>query len=157
MREIIENFFEKLWVEIDSFEIKEDEKWFTVIIESPESGLLIGPHWKNFDAIIAILRQMLNWGENKVKLRLEVNDYQTSKDSRLFYFIQQKIDEVKKTGSECKLPAYSPYERKKIYWYISDLADSQIVAQSKWEWEDRRMYISKKAKKLTIDIDWDDI
>lgn len=157
MREIIEKFFEKLSVKLDSIEIKQDEKWFTVIIQSPESGLLIWPQWKNLDAIIAILRQMINSWENKVKLRLEVNDYQTSKDSRLFHFIQLKIDEVKKSWLECKLPTYSPYERKKIHWYIAELNDDEIVAQSKWEWEQRRMYISKKAKKLTIDIDWDDI
>lgn len=157
MKEIIENFFEKLLVEIDSLEIKQDDKWYTVSIQSPESWLLIWPQWKNLDAIISIVRQMINSWENKVKLRLEVNDYQTSRDSRLFHFVQQKIDEVKKYWSECRLPAYSAYERKKIHWYIAEQWDTQIVAQSKWEWEQRRLYISKKAQKLTIDIDWDDI
>ncbi|MGB2110452.1 MAG: hypothetical protein ACPHY8_00490 [Patescibacteria group bacterium] len=58
---------------------------------------------------------MINKSEKKVKLRLEVNDYQTSQDARLFQFIQSKIDEVKKTSIECKLPEYTPYQRKKIH------------------------------------------
>lgn len=157
MRELIENFFEKLSVDYDSFEIIEDEKWFTVQIQSPESGLLIWPHGKNLDAIAAILRQMINKSEKKVKLRLEVNDYQTSQDARLFQFIQSKIDEVKKTSIECKLPEYTPYQRKKIHWFIAEIKDEEIIAKSKWEWTQRRMYISRKPRKLTIDIDGDDI
>ncbi len=157
MRELIENFFKKLWANYDSFEINEDEKWFTVQIQTPESGLLIWPHGKNLDAITAILRQMINKDEKRVKLRLEVNDYQTSQDSRLFQFIQSKIDEVKKTSVECKLPEYTPYQRKKIHSYIAEINDEEIIAKSKWEWSERRMYLSRKPKKLTIDIDWDDI
>lgn len=157
MRELIETFFQKLWVEYDSFEINEDEKWYTVSIQSPESGLLIWPNGKNLEAIASILRQMINQWENKAKLRIEVNDYQTWKDSRLFQFIQSKIDEVKKTGIKCRLPEYTPYQRKKIHSYIAELNFEEIVAKSKWEWSQRRMYISKKPRKLTIDIDGDDI
>ncbi len=157
MRELIENFFEKLWVEYDSFDINEDEKWFTVQIQTPESWLLIWPHWKNLEAITGILRQMINTDDKRIKLRLEVNDYQTSQDSRLFQFIQSKIDEVKRSSIECKLPEYSPYQRKKIHSFIAELNDEEIIAKSKWEAEERRMYISKKPRKLTIDIDGDDI
>jgi hypothetical protein len=38
-----------------------------------------------------------NPSEQRKKLRLEINDYETSKDARLFQFIQAKIDEVKQT------------------------------------------------------------
>ncbi len=157
MREVIEKFFEKLWVTYDFFEIKEDDKWLTVKIKTQESGLLIWPNGKNLDAITAILRQMINSQDTKVKLRLEINDYETSKDARLFQFIQNKISEVKKSSIECMLPYYSPYERKKIHWYIAELKDETIIAKSKWEWKERRMYISQKPKKLTIDIDGDGI
>jgi hypothetical protein len=33
----------------------------------------------------------------RYKFRLEINDYQSSKDDRLFSFIQSKINEVKRT------------------------------------------------------------
>jgi hypothetical protein len=35
--------------------------------------------------------------DTRYKFRLEVNDYESSKDERLFSFIQSKINEVKKT------------------------------------------------------------
>jgi predicted RNA-binding protein Jag len=86
-----------------------------------------------------------------------VNDYESSKDERLFSFIQSKINEVKKTWVECKLPFYTPYERKKIHSYVADLKDDSFYTQSRGEDKQRRLYICKQAKKLTIDIDWDDI
>lgn len=157
MREIINSFFEKLWVSYDSFEVNNDEKWYTIKIQTQESGLLIWPSWKNLEAIQTILRQMVNNDETKIKLRIEVNDYLVSRDSRLLQFVQSKITEVKQTGIGCELPKYSPYERKKIHSFVAELNDEEIVVKSSWEWNERRMHISKKAKKLTIDIDWNDI
>jgi predicted RNA-binding protein Jag len=62
----------------------------------------------------------------RYKYRLEINDYKSSKDDRLFSFIQSKINEVKRTGIDCKLPYYSPYERKKIHSYVADLNDENF-------------------------------
>lgn len=160
MKEIIEVFFKNLWVKYENFEILEDDKWFVVKIQTQESGLIIWPQWKNLDSIQAILRQMINNSnpsEQRKKLRLEINDYETSKDARLFQFIQAKIDEVKQTWRDCKLPYYSPYERKKIHWYVSEKNDQEIFTKSIGEENQRRLYICKQARKLTIDIDGDDI
>lgn len=160
MKDIIEVFFQNLWVKYDEFSIFEDQQWYIVKIKTQESGLLIWPQWKNLDAFQSILRQMLNnssQSSQKVKLKLEINDYETSKDARLFQFIQSKIDEVKQTGKDFQLPYYSPYERKKIHNYVAELDQSDIFTKSIGEENQRRLYICKKAQKLTIDIDGDDI
>jgi predicted RNA-binding protein Jag len=75
----------------------------------------------------------------------------------LFSFIQSKINEVKKSWIDCKLPYYSPYERKKIHSYVAELKDNSFYTQSRGEDKERRLFICKQEKKLTIDIDWDDI
>lgn len=144
--------FEELSTELN------DNNTVVTKIQTEESWLFIWPHWKNLDCIQWLIRQMINKdSEVRYKFRLEINDYTNSKDDRLFSFIQSKINEVKKTGIECKLPYYSPYERKKIHSYVAGLKDDTFRTKSRWEDKERRLFLCKKEKKLTIDFDWDDI
>ena len=93
----------------------------------------------------------------KIKIHIEVNDYVKTKDDRLLDYIKKEIWSVEKTGKDIQLPFYSSYERKKIHWFVSEMKDKSIYTKSIWEGKDRRLYICKQEKKLTIDIDWDDI
>lgn len=167
---IIRTFFDKLQVQSDSLEIKEDEtNIFSVAIKTEDSWILIGPHWKNLEAIQWLLKLMLSKQiDGKVKLHLEVNDYMESKDERLFSFIKSKIELVEKSWRDVKLPFYWAYDRKKIHSFVAEYWNSDISTKSEWEWKERRLFISTKAskpsrnskpasKKLTIDIDWEDI
>jgi len=156
---IVHSFFEKLWVSFDSLEITEDEPCiFSIQIQTQESGILIWPHGKNLEAIQGILRLLSGKKvEEKIRIHLKINDYQDSKDERLFHFITSKIQWVKKSGKNVELPFYWAYERKKIHSFIADLNDNSIFTQSIWEWKDRRLHICKKNDKMMIDIDGDDI
>ncbi len=156
---LINVFFEKLGVSIDSIDIiQEEENIFLIKIKTEESGIIIGPHWKNLETIQLILKLMVSnkiW--SKIKLHLEVNDYMESKDEKLFLFIKSKIIIVEKTSRDIQLPFYWAYERKKIHSFVADYWNNIIYTKSIWEWKERRLYICKKDAKLTIDIDWDDI
>ena len=158
IKNCISYFFQ--WLEIQFNDLSSHLEWNTIItkIQTTESWLIIWPHGKNLDCIQWLIRQIINKNtEIKYKYRLDVNDYQSSKDDRLFSFIQSKINEVKKTGIDCKLPFYPPYERKKIHSFVAKLKDDSFFTKSRWEDKERRLYICKKEKKLTIDIDWNDI
>ena len=110
------------------------------------------------DAIQNILRLFLSKINNsKIKIHLEINDYRQEKDKRLFDFITSKIESVRKTGKDIMLPYYSAYDRKKIHSFVSVYNDDSIFTKSIWEEKERRLYICKQWKKLSIDIDWDDI
>ena len=156
---LINKFFDKLGVSIDSIDIiQEEENIFLIKIKTEESGMIIGPHWKNLETIQLILKLMVSkkiW--NKIKLHLEVNDYMESKDEKLFLFIKSKIIIVEKTSRDIQLPFYWAYERKKIHSFVADYWNNIIYTKSIWEGKERRLYICKKDAKLTIDIDWDDI
>ena len=172
---IIKKFFEKLQVHTESLNIKEDEpNIFSVAIKTDDSGILIWPHGKNLEAIQWLLKLMLSKNtDSKIKLHLEINDYMESKDERLFSFIQSKIELVEKTWRDIKLPFYWAYDRKKIHSFVGEHWNNDISTKSEWEWKERRLFICTKApkqitadskpnrksaaKKLTIDIDWEDI
>lgn len=154
----ISYFFKWLEIQFDELSTRLEENTVITKIQTEESWLIIWPHGKNLDCIQWLIRQIINKNsEIRYKFRLDVNDYQSSKDERLFSFIQSKIAEVKKTGIDCKLPYYSPYERKKIHSFVAKLKDDSFITKSRWEDKERRLFICKQEKKLTIDIDWDDI
>ena len=160
IKTLISVFFEKLEIQTDSIEVTNTEKSniFNVKIKTEESGLLIGPHWKNLDALQNILKLISSkkvW--ERVKLHIEINDYVKTKDDRLLDFIKSKISYLEKTWIDIQLPFYSAYERKKIHWFVSEIKHKWIFTKSIWEWKERRLYICKEEAKLTIDIDWDDI
>lgn len=158
IRQISNDFFDKIWINLNNLEIiKEDENIFYIKVKTNDSSLLIWYLWKNLEDVKIILRAILskiNW--KNLILHLEVNDYLSKKEDKLFNFIKKKI-EIVKSWKEVILPFFNSYERKKIHSYVSELKDKTIFTKSIWEWEQRRLHICKVNKKISIDIDWVDI
>ncbi|MDP2091250.1 MAG: KH domain-containing protein [Candidatus Gracilibacteria bacterium] len=160
IKSLVDEFFNRLNINIDSLEINNEENSniYNIVINSNESGVIIGQNGKNLDSIQSILRLIIsNKIGEKIKLHMEVNDYIKSRDDRLFDFIKGKISYVKSSKKDFRLPFYSAYERKKIHGFISDLKDPKIYTKSIGEGNERRLNICFQEKRLTIDIDGDDI
>ncbi len=159
IKSLVEEFLEKLLINIDTLEIlNESDDVYFLKIKTSESSLFIGHSWKNLEDIRNILKNILSKKFDKnIVLHLEVNDYISKKDDRLFNFISKKIDLLKKSWKEIILPFFNSYERKKIHSYVSELNDSSIYTKSVWEWNNRRLHLCKKSTNITIDIDWIDI
>lgn len=163
MHSSIENFVQQFF---KKFEIQtsqllttiEDDCIITIKIQSEESGLLIWPHGKNLETIENLVRLLISKKlDKKIKLHIEVNDYQSSRNERLQSFITSKIQIVERSGKDLQLPFYSAYERKKIHWMVWDYWNPRIFTKSIGEQKERRLYICQKWEKLTIDIDGNDI
>lgn len=156
---LLQTFFDKLWVDIESLEfVDSGEDAFSLKIQSPDSGILIGPNGKNIDALQNLLKIMIVHNmDKKIRLRLEINDYSKTRKDRLLFFIAQKIKQVIETWKAIELPYYSGYERKQIHDYVHALSHNKVCTKSHWEWNQRRLSICKQVQKLTIDIDGTDI
>lgn len=158
IKQITKDFFDKMLVSIDSIEIiEEKENIFYIKIKTPDSPLLIWYSGKNLENIRKVLRAILskiNW--KNVILHIEINDYLSKKEDKLFDFISKKI-EIAKSWKEVILPFFNAYYRKKIHSYVSKIKDDTIFTKSVWEWAERRLHICKKSQNITIDIDWIDI
>ncbi len=158
IKDIVENFFTKLWIDFSNLEVKQElENIFYIKIESSDSPLLIWSRGKTLDDIKNILKIMINknFEENKI-IHIEINDYLKTKEDKLINYIKSKIEIVENTWKDFKLPFFTAYERKKIHSYVASLK-SNIYTKSEWEWKDRRLFICKKASKISIDFDWVDI
>jgi len=167
---ISKTFFDKLWIELSFFDVLiEEENKFIIKIKTPDSDILIWEHWVIFENIQWILRTIFsNKYDKKINLKLKINNFKYNKDSKLFWMIDEKIKLCKETWENIKMPYLSGYDRKKVHSYIHKLWDSNIISKSKWEWNNRRMFIvlsgniiPKKSlqtdSSLEIDIDWNDI
>ncbi len=152
-------FFQLLGIKYTWIDIIPKEKNILLIhIKTDNSDIFIGKKSIHLDAIQKILCQMLNKNqEQKQRVHIQINDFQFSKDIKLFQFIQEKVDQVKRTWLDCRLPIYSPYERKKIHSYVADLNEKNIITKTVDEDSKRIIYICKKWISLTIYIDGDGI
>lgn len=158
IKNIVEEFFSKMLVDFSNLEVKKElENIYYIKLETTDSSLIIWTRWRNLDDIKNILKILINRkAEENIIIHIEVNDYLKSKEDKLINYIKNKIDYVKETNKDFRLPFFSAYERKKIHSYVSDLK-SDIYTKSEWEWKERRLYICKKNNKMTIDLDWIDI
>jgi len=166
IKNYIENFFTKLEINIKFFNIENKEKnLYFVKIESDDSSLLIWTHWKTIESLQRILSMCINnISENKIKLKLEINNYSKTSEDRLFLKVDHSIISLKNNGWEYELWNLSPYERKKVHNYVIKNYDN-IWSKSRWSWENRKIFLLLKNKKeqhrtkskLTIDINWDSI
>lgn len=158
IKNIVEEFFSKMLVDFSNLDVKKElENIYYIKLETTDSSLIIWTRWRNLDDIKNILKILINRkAEENIIIHVEVNDYLKSKEDKLINYIKNKIDYVKETNKDFRLPFFSAYERKKIHSYVSDLK-SDIYTKSEWEWKDRRLYICKKNNKMTIDLDWIDI
>ena len=135
IKDIVENFFTKLWIDFSNLEVKQElENIFYIKIESQDSPLLIWSRGKTLDDIKNILKIMINknFEESKI-IHIEVNDYLKSKEDKLINYIKSKIEIVENTWKDFKLPFFTAYERKKIHSYVASLK-SNIYTNSEWEW-----------------------
>lgn len=159
VQHISEVFFEKTWVHIESISAtQEKNNTFFIKIRSDDSALIIWSRWVTLHDLQKILWIILSHHfDTKITIQVEVNDYLAEKDAQLFNFIDDKIELCLKEQKEIKLPFFSSYERKKIHNYIADKNCEDIGTRSEWEGKERRLYICKKPKKMTIDMDWIEI
>lgn len=158
VKKLCQDFFIRLWVDYSELQIENQENnIFKISLKSEDSHLLIGPHGKNLETLTHLLKLLFSKHcEWYITIHLEVNDYMKQKDEKLRTFINSKIQLVKENWKEIVLPFFSSYERKKVHWYVTE-SGWNIYTQSRWEGNERRIYLCKKDNTMSIDIDWDDI
>jgi len=164
----IKSFFEWLEIEISSLEVVErEENFYFIKLNSIDSALLIGKDWDTIESIQSILRMCVNnFSDDKIKLKLEINEYCKTYEQRLFWKIDKNIISLKNNLWEYDLWELSSYDRKRIHSYVAKNYN-EVLSKSRWKWENRRIFLSLKnsaeiktkyiPRKLTIDIDGNSI
>jgi len=176
IKNFVSTFFDKLCVQINNIEVlQREENTYSLKINTEDSLLLIWNYGVVFELIQELFRKVFrNKFGKSIRIQLEINDYIHNRDAKFFAFIDEEITKVRKTGRNIKLPLLNWYERKKVHSYITNLNDTEIITESRWEKKERSLFIvllknkinknidykketKKTISKLEIDIDWNDI
>lgn len=157
IKSITSSFFEKMMISFDKIEvILEEKNIYYIKINTTDSNILIGQHWKTLEDIRLILKEILSktlWFS--IVLHLEINDYLEQKNDKFLAFINKKIQLLKSNWKEVILENLNSFERKKVHFLVSEMNDPSIFTKSIWEWKDRKLHICKKTLSInSIDIDW---
>lgn len=125
------------------YEIEIKDKCIYVSINGKNVGNLIGYRGDALYALENIIKAIANkHSENRVVVRLDIEEYKQKRIKTLQEFANKKAKIVEKTGKIITLEPMKPYERKIIHSFLQE--NSNIETRSIGQEPKRRIVISKK-------------
>ena len=111
----LNNLFKKMNIETN-ISIVEEEKIFTVKIQSNDNAIIIGKEGKNLSAIQVLLRQVVrNLTNFNLKINLDVYNYKLRKQQLFEQDVKKIINEVLSTKLSTKLDPMNSYQRRIVH------------------------------------------
>ena len=111
----LNNLFRKMNIETN-ISIVEEEKIFTVKIQSNDNAIIIGKEGKNLSAIQVLLRQVVrNLTNFNLKINLDVSNYKLRKQQLFEQDVKKIINEVLSTKLSTKLDPMNSYQRRIVH------------------------------------------
>lgn len=146
IKEAAEEFFSKMTVSVDSFNVveapsgSEEKESVNLEIRLKEPQTLIGQGGQTLFEIQRLLRMVLNKKLQSIfYLDLDINDYKKSKSEYLRGLVKEAADQVSLTKQEKSLPPMSSYDRRIAHSELSDRSD--VFTESRGEGETRHVVV----------------
>jgi len=144
IKETAQDLLHKLNVEA-SVSVSEAEEGYSLNIQTPESGLLIGYHGEVINSLqvllaIIVYKKLKVW----VRIIVDVGDYRLKREETIKRMALDKAEEVKRTGQSATLNSLSPLERRIVHMTLAK--DSDVYSESEGEGNNRRLTIKPKAQ-----------
>lgn len=124
-------------------EKNQEQEGYKLIINSEESGLLIGYHGENLNSFQLILNALVyKKTASHQKIIVDVNNYRQKREETLKNLAFKYAEQVVNTKQEIKLPYFSPGERRTIHLALKD--HPQVTSESTGEGKERRLVVKLK-------------
>jgi spoIIIJ-associated protein len=141
IKKTVSNLLEKLGVEA-SFEVKKEDEFYKITIDSTDNALLIGKHGNTLSALQYIISLILANKEGKyLNLILEIGDWREKREQYLSGLAQRLSDEVLESGREREIRGLKPWERRFVHILLKE--KQGITTQSVGEGEERTLVIKR--------------
>lgn len=131
-------------LEIDGdFEIVEEEDGIGVVLDTKDSGLVIGYHGDTLESLqlIASLCIAKNLGRF-VRLSIDVGDYKKKRIEWLKDLALTTKEKVARENQEIALPELKSWERRIVHLLLQD--DKEVASESRGEGRDRTLVVSPR-------------
>jgi len=133
------------YLQVDaSFDFTESEEGIDIVLETSESGMIIGHHGDTLDSLQLLLSLILakKLGEFR-RVTLEVGDYKKNRSDWLKNLALDTKDKVLSENREVPLPSLKPWERRIVHLELQD--DKEVVSESVGEGRDRVLVVKPKS------------
>lgn len=118
----------------------EEPDHYQVMLDTAESGLLIGRHGETLNSLQLLLGVILykkigTW----VHIVLDVGDYRRMREESIKDMVTRIITEVESTGQPVTLPYLTPLERRIVHLMLT--GHEHVMSESTGEGKDRRVTV----------------
>jgi spoIIIJ-associated protein len=139
---IIKNFFVSLGVEA-TMEITEDAEAISIVLETEDTGIVIGYHGETLEALQLILSLVLAKENGEFKrVSIEAGDYKKNRTEWLERLALDAKERALSQGKEVYLSELKSWERRVVHLLLQD--DKEVTSESSGEGKDRVLVIKPK-------------
>lgn len=144
IKEIAKDLLEKLEIKAEVAVEDGEEGSFKVVLNTEETGLLIGHHGEtlnSFQLILGIIlfKKLGVW----TRVLVDVGDYRKLREESIKEMVNRIVSEVELGGQPVTLPFLTPLERRIVHVMLTD--HEKVMSESTGEGRERRLTIRPKA------------
>lgn len=143
----IHDLLAKLFAEVEiegTFELIESGESIDVMLDTKDTGIVIGYHGEILEALQLIASLMVAKKIGTfVRISIEVGDYKKNRTEYLEKLAQQAKERVISEGREQELSDLKSWERRIVHMFLQD--DDQVTSESVGEGRDRHLVVKLKA------------
>ncbi|MDQ5900702.1 MAG: spoIIIJ-associated protein [Patescibacteria group bacterium] len=142
IKEIVEDLLQKLEVTATA-DVTMLEEGADVLLQTEESGIIIGYHGEILEALQLISSLMVSRKLDRfVRISLEVGDYKKNRSEYLERLAMQTKDRVLDEGRPHTLSSLKSWERRIVHMLLQN--DDQVISESMGEGKDRVLVVKPR-------------
>ena len=122
------------------FKVAENGEGFDIVLETEESGIVIGRHGDTLEGLQLVLSLCVSkkLGEFK-RISLEVGDYKKNRTDWLNVLAKETKERVLAQGAEIAIPELKAWERRVVHLLLEN--DEKVISESRGEGRDRVLVV----------------
>ena len=144
---IIEESTEKLFALLEikgTFEISQNEEILDLVMDTEDSGMVIGYHGEGLESLQLIISLMIAKKIGKfIRVSIEVDSYKKNRTEYLERLAQQVKERAIEENREQVIESLKSWERRVVHLILQD--DDLVVSESSGDGRDRVLVIKPKA------------
>lgn len=142
LEKYIQEFLDILGISA-KFQVEQDEEEIRIVLETEDSGMIIGYHGETLEALQLVLALMIAKKEDKFKrVSIEVGDYKKNREEWLTKLAADAKEKAISQQREVRLEELKAWERRIIHLILSD--DKDVVSESSGEGRERVLVVKPR-------------
>jgi spoIIIJ-associated protein len=143
IEDIVEKLFSNLEIE-GTFEVQTNEEFVEILMETRDTGLVIGYHGEGLESLQLMLSLMISKKIGRFqRVSIEVDGYKKNRTEYLHKIAMQTKEKALSENKEQVLVSLKPWERRIVHMYLQN--DDQVISESTGEGKERVLVIKPKA------------